>query len=274
MTRRSGSIFLMAVVLGALSAAMLYRYLRAQQREIEAARLGSGATVQLVVANAVIPIGARIEVDQVRRAAWPADLLPEGAIHELEAVVGSLARTTIERNQPLVQSQLVKDASGLLPLMIEEGMRAMSVKVDRVTGVSGFITPGSRVDVLVAGKPEGNGAGEEHSKLILQNIRVLATGTSIEQRDEKPVEVPTVTLLLSPDDAEKLTLAASQKPVTLALRNFRDEKVVETPGISTAALFKGKGRPAPAAKRPARSVPQGYSVEVLLGEKLTRQEVL
>ena len=130
---------------------------------------------------------------------------------------------------------------GLLPLLITEGMRAMSVKVDSVTGVSGFITPNSRVDVLVAGKPEGGGDEDERSKLILQNVRVLATGKSIEQKDEKPVEVPTVTLLVSPEEAEKLTLATRQEPVRLALRNYRDEEVVRTSGHVDDGALRERG---------------------------------
>src|SRR5689334_4029621 len=137
--QRPGTIFLLSIILGALVAALAYRYLREQQSQVEMARrAASGATVDLVVANDAIPVG----------------------------------------------------------------MRGMSVKVDNVTGVSGFITPNSRVDVLVSGTPVGGEDREQRSKLVLQNIRVLATGTSIEQKDEKPEEVPTVTLMVSPEDAE------------------------------------------------------------------------
>jgi pilus assembly protein CpaB len=269
--RRAGHIFLLAVVLGALSAALVYRRLRAQQQEIEAVRRATaGATVALLVASQPIPIGTRIDATHVRQVAWPVDLEPEGAVRTPEAVVGALARVTIERHQPLLESQVVREGAGLLPLIIEEGKRAMSVKVDNVTGVSGFITPNSRVDVLVAGKPDGNGAGEQRSKLILQNVKVLATGTSIERRDDKPVEVPTVTLLVTPEDAEKLTLAARQEPVRLALRNYRDENLVATPGISTVALFKGPVPTRAPRKAPVAGGPR-YSVEVLLGEKSTTQ---
>src|SRR5207245_7547748 len=111
-----------------------------------------------------------------------------------------------------------------------------------VTGVSGFITPSSRVDVLAAGGPDGGGGGDLRGKLILQNVRVLATGKSIEQRDDKPVEVPTVTLLVSPEDAEKLTLATRGDPVRLTLRNFQDEAIVRTAGTSIRALFREDGR--------------------------------
>jgi pilus assembly protein CpaB len=266
----------MAVVLGALVSAWVYNLIRAKDRQVEAAlRATAGDTLDLVVAAAEIPIGARIEASQVRTTRWPLDAEPEGAIRKPEEVVGQIARVTIGKNRPVVGADLVGQGVGLLPMLITEGMRAMSVKVDSVTGVSGFITPNSRVDVLVAGKPEGRGDEEERSKLILQNVRVLATGKSIEQQDEKPVEVPNVTLLVSPEEAEKLTLATRQEPVRLALRNFRDEEVVRTPGMSTTALFAnampevvktntGVVRRAPAPE---------YSVEVFLGDKSTRQSL-
>ena len=272
--RRPGTILLLAVVIGALAAAMVYSNLRSQQRRIEAAqRAAAGATTDLVVAASTIPIGTRIEAANVRLAKWPADVEPEGAIRRTELAVGNVAKVTIEKNQPVVQTQLVGQGVGLLPLLISEGMRGMSVKVDGVTGVSGFITPNSRVDVLVAGTPDGAGEKEQRSKLILQNVRVLATGKFIEQKDEKPQEVPTVTLLVSPEEAEKLTLATRQEPVRLALRNYRDEEYVKTPGVTTTQLFGDNSVPAGVTPKPTPkhgTVPQ-YSVEVFLGDKSTRQ---
>jgi len=271
--RKPGTILMMAVILGALVAAWVYNRLRQQELAIEVARrAAAGASIDLVVANATIPIGSRVEPHQVRLARWPADVEPEGAIRSTEAVVGNVVRTTVEKNQPVLQSQLVPEGAGLLPLLIAEGMRAMSVKVDGVTGVSGFITPNSRVDVLVSGTPDGSEDRGQRSKVILQNVRVLATGKSIEQKDEKPVEVPTVTLLVSPEDAEKLTLATRQEPVSLALRNYRDEELVRTSGVSTTELF-GNGRPTAGVGMKRRTDPPGYSVEVLLGDKSTRQGV-
>jgi pilus assembly protein CpaB len=279
--RRPGNILLLAIVIGALSAAWVYRYLRSQQAAIEAARSSSTtATVDVIVANATIPIGSRIEANQVKIVRWPAGDEPEGTFHTPEAVAGNIARTTIEKNEPLIQSQLVNQQVGLLPLLITDGMRGMSVKVDSVTGVSGFITPSSRVDVLVSGTPEGGGGGEQMSKVVLQNIRVLATGTSIEHLDNKPVEVPTVTLLVSPEDAEKLTIATRQEPVRLALRNFHDEESVQTSGVTVRGLFGRERKPppppppaaAPVVARRHEPSPR-YSVEVILGEKVTRQEL-
>lgn len=272
--RRPGTILLLAIFVGALAAAVVYRNLRQQYAEIERVRnQGTRGTVEVVVANDSISIGSKIAPNQVRTVSWPADVEPEGVIRDPQRVVGAIARTTIEKNQPIVQSVLISEGAGLLPLLITEGMRAMSVKVDSVTGVSGFITPNSRVDVVIAGNPQsGRGESEEQSKLILQNVKVLATGKSIEQVDEKPVEVPTVTLLLSPADAEKLALATRYEPVRLALRNYRDENLVETPGASVTALFEG-GRPPKAApvRAALRRPPPRYTVDVLLGEKLTQQ---
>src|SRR5262245_63341851 len=216
---------------------------------------------------------------------WPMNIAQEGAFADPKAVIDSVARVSIDKNQPLSQSQLLIGTGGLLPTMIPDGMRAMSVRVDDVTGVSGFITPNSRVDVLVAGS---GGSGEnqgQRSKLVLQNIKVLAIGKSIEQREEKPVEVPTVTLLVSPEQAEKLTLAAKYEPVRLALRNYGDGELVGTPGLSTATLFGAPDQkvvvsapqaapasPAPPAQPPPRR--PRHSVEVLLGERIMRQDLL
>ena len=277
--RRPGTILLLAIFIGALTAAIVYRNLRQQRAEIEAARRASAnATVEIVVANATIPIGSKVAANQLRTVSWPSEVQPEGAIRDPKGVVGRITRINLEKNQPVVENSLMTEGAGLLPVLIPEGMRAMSVKVDNVTGVSGFITPNSRVDVLIAGSPklEGDGEDQEFSKLILQNVKVVATGKSIEQVDQKPVEVPMVTLLLTPADAEKLTLAAKYDPVRLALRNYRDEVLVETPGIATEELFEGRERrPPPPMAAPVQHVVARRAappmVDVFLGDRLTQQ---
>jgi pilus assembly protein CpaB len=275
--RRPGNMLLLAIVIGALAAALVYRYLHALSSEIEAARQATPGTVDVVVANDTIPVGTRIAEQQVKVVAWPDKIVPDGAIADPKAVVNSVARVTIEKNQPLSQSQLLGQGAEVLPLLIPDGMRAMSVKVDDVTGVSGFITPNSRVDVLVAGAADAEGNQGQRSKLVLQDVRVLAIGKSIAQSQDKPVEVPTVTLLVSPEDAERLTLATRYEPVRLALRNYSDAAIVGTPGLTTASLFGNTARqiaaPAASVVRPPLPRRPRYSVEVLLGEKMTRQEL-
>jgi pilus assembly protein CpaB len=272
---RPGIIFLLSIVLGALFAALVYRYLREQQSQVELARLSAkGATVDVVVADKAIPVGTRIEGENLRVAKWPVELEPQGAVRSVDQAAGSIARVSIERNQPLQQSILVPKGAGLLPLLITDGMRGMSVRVDSVTGVSGFITPNSRVDVLVSGTPNEGGETDQKGKVILQNVRVLATGQEIEQKDEKPVEHPTVTLLVSPEDAEKLTVATRQEAVRLALRNYRDEEVVPTAGVTTRTLFQpdpGAKGSMPTSKGAPVKAPIGGGVQVLLGDKVTRQ---
>jgi pilus assembly protein CpaB len=273
--KRPGTIFLFAIVIGVLCSTIVYRNLNAQRAEIDAARRAMQIrTTEVLVASQSIPIGTRIDASQVRAVSWPADIEPEGALRDQGAVVGRIARTAIDKNQPMVDSLLVNEGAGLLPLLITEGMRGISVKVDDVTGVSGFITPNSRVDVLVSGN-DGVGTGEQKSKVILQNVKVIAIGKSIEQKDEKPVEVPTVTLLVTPADAEKLTLATRQEPVRLALRNYRDDEFVGTPGITTRALFGYVPPPPPPTivkARVHRAPPPRFAVDVLLGSKMIRQE--
>ena len=273
--RKPANIFLLAIIVGALSAAMIYRHLKTMNMEVEAARAaGQHPVTDVVVARDTISIGTRVSPDTLKVVTWPADALPEGAVHDPQEVVGGIARTTIGKNQPVAKTELIAQGAGLLPLMIDEGMRAMSVKVDSVTGVSGFITPNSHVDVIVAAtRGEKN---DMRSRVIMQNIRVLATGTIIEQKDEKPVEVPTVTLLVTPEQAETLTLATRYDSVRLALRNYRDEELVQTTGTSAAAMFHDEPPAGPVALASNQDtsgscVPTGPTVEVFLGEKLVLQ---
>jgi pilus assembly protein CpaB len=268
--RKPGNVFLLAILIATFTATLVYRSMRNQRAELETMRRAASNQVrEVLVADAPIPIGTRIQESHVRLTSWPADLQPEGALTNRQAAVGRVALATIARNQPVLGSHLTSEGAGLLPLMIEEGMRGMSVKVDNVTGVSGFITPNSRVDVLVAGSADGSGNDNKRSRVILQNVRVLATGKSIEQRDEKPVEVPTVTLLVSPEEAERLTLATTYEPVRLALRNYRDGDVVTTQGVSATQLFATKP-PTPTNGHRKRA-PEPPSVEVWLGDMRSKQ---
>lgn len=273
--RRPGNIFLLALLIGAISSALLYRFLREQQASLEAARGAAvAAASDVVVATDVIAIGTQLQPENLRVVRWPSDAQPDGAYTKVEDLVGKKVRVTVERNSPVLATSVIAEDASLLPLLISEGMRGISVKVDNVTGVSGFITPNSHVDVVASGSPD-NETREIHSKVILQNVRVLAVGTAIELREDKPVEVPTVTLLVTPGEAEKLTLATFDKPVRLALRNFRDDKMVYTSGIAMPALFGNVVPKAPAAgpvmpvSAPApRPAP---AVEVVLGDQVSRQ---
>jgi len=270
--RKPANMLFLALLIAAFGSTLVYRYLNAQHEELEAAReaaLRSTASVDVVVAARNIDIGTRLAAGDVTVVAWPAETSPEGAIHTPELVVGKMARHHFVRFQPISHENLTDHRSGILPMLIDTGMRAMSVRVDKKTGVSGFITPNSYVDVYATGMVADGSGREQRSKLILQNVKVMAIGKSIEMENDEPIEVPTVTLMVLPDDGEKLTLASQQRPVRLALRHYEDAESVVTTGMSMNQLLaKGNG-PAPAVVRVARP-PAPPSMELLLGETSVR----
>lgn len=276
--RRPANIFLIAIVIAAIGAAFVYRYLQMLQTELDLARGTAVGEISMVAVAALpIEIGTRLKPEHIKLVKWPKDAAPLGAVGEPEAVVGKVARIGIRQNQPFYNSELTTESSGILPLLIEDGLRAVSVKVDKVTGVSGFITPNSRVDVVATGTVEGAESKREyHSRVIIQNVRVLATGTHIEQQESGVVEVPTVTLLISPEEAEKIALVARKEPILLALRGYRDVAPIQTHGMSLEKLFVTNGtkptsRTATSATSAAAPQRRGPSVEVLLGETRTQQ---
>src|SRR5262245_43470659 len=183
--RKPGNLLILAIVIGALGAALVYRQLASLRSQIETARHVPNSTVDVVVASETIPLGTRIQSKWVKVVPWPRDIAPEGAIADPKDVIDAVARVTIDKNQPLNQSQLLTGNAGLLPSMIPEGMRAMSVKVDDVTGVSGFITPNSRVDVLVAGaagEGEGNQERSEERTSEVEALRHVVCSLGVDKK--------------------------------------------------------------------------------------------
>lgn len=284
--RRNPSVLILAVLIGLVGSLLAYRYLKTQQERLDEARQKAvGSIIEIVVADAEIPLGTKIQPAQVRLVKWPQDAEPQDAIRTPESAVGKTTRVTVRKNQPLVGSDLLSDQASLLPLLIENGMRAISIRVDRIMGVSGFITPESRVDVLTRGSIDDGGDNIVRSKLILQNVKVIATGTELEQKEGGAQEVPVVTLVVTPGDAEKIALATKESMVYLALRSYSDNSEVSTPGQTLRKLY-GLGDPprprieppiVPAAPPPAAPVAKPVerrvvrSIEVLLGEEVTRQ---
>lgn len=273
---KPGTVFVLSVALAALVASMVYRQLHARDvalAEVQRARTSQNATVSVVVAKATLPIGTKITAEQLTTIPWVAGSEPEGAVSDPAALVGRFVIAKIDKNHPVSQSDVAVEGASLLPMMIPEGMRAISVKIDTVTGVSGFVTPGTHVDVLVA---SGSRSGEVRSKLFLQNVKVLALGKSTVRGDDNS-SAPTVTLLVTPEQAEQMTLASRFEPVQLALRSFQDQDVVSTQGASSNVLFAASlVDPATSEEEPAAPVVpehRGYTVEVLLGGKSTRQAV-
>jgi pilus assembly protein CpaB len=238
--RRPTVFLLLAAVVGILAAIIVYSALRGKQAQIEAALRNS---VEIVVAARDLSLGTKLDLSAVKSTRWPKDSVPEDAVKDPRACIGTIAKASIPKNDPIVRSKLFSGdkASGILPLMIPVGMRAVSVQVDEVADISGFVAPGSRVDVLVA-LSEGN---TSRSKIVLENVEVLAAAQTIEQRNDKPEVVKVVTMLVTPEESEHLALATKEGTLRLAMRGYNDKKVVLTGGSDVGKVLRAYSFAAP-----------------------------
>jgi len=203
------------------------------------------ATTEVVVATQKLPLGTRVASEHVRVVSWPEGLKPEGSFSTPDQVIGRGVVVPMLPNEPILESRLApKEAGAGLTATIPEGMRAVSVKVNDVIGVAGFVLPGERVDVILTGSPDKN-QGNETSKVILENVQVLAAGQNI-QRDENgnPQNVQVITLLVTPEDSQKVALASADGRIQLALRNPLDlDKADPNPITRTALYTRGSSMP-------------------------------
>jgi pilus assembly protein CpaB len=232
---------LAAVVFGLIAAVSVQRYLSSAQSYTRNLN-------NVVVAKVDIPLGSRIIPEQLEIAQFPANVTPEGAIGVIDDnLIGRVVIASISPREPLTESRLAPvGAAGGLSSMIPEGYRAMTVKVDDVVGVSGFIMPGTLVDVVVViSPPKGAGQQQEDmiSKIVLQNIKVLASGQNIDKpKDSREVEraIKAVTLQVTPVQAEKLALASSEGRLQLVMRNSIDQTDEQTAGANKRSLLSGE----------------------------------
>jgi pilus assembly protein CpaB len=196
-------------------------------------------TRQVVVAANDLEVGAEITREDVRVIDWPQSSVPAQAISDPKDVVGRGLVLPVIQNEPILPMKLAdKNAGAGLPPAIPPGLRALSVRVNEVIGVAGYVLPGTRVDVLATVNPS-NQQQDITSKVILTNVQVLAAGTKIERdvHDNKAMPVSVVTLLVAPEEAERLTLAAGEGKIQLALRNPLDKDTPSTPGVRPAMLL-------------------------------------
>jgi pilus assembly protein CpaB len=211
----------------------------------------------VVVASADLQLGAELKKEDLQVVSFPAGQVPAGTFAKPSDVIGRGLIVPVVKNEPILNAKLAsKEAGSGLPPVIPEGMRAVSVRVNEVVGVAGYVLPGNRVDVLATASPS-----EAHSdtttKVILSNVQVLTAGTRMEQDQDnnKPMQVTVVTLLVNPEQSERLALASTEGKIQLALRNPLDQGNPETPGIKTAGLMGAVRAPKPereASSRPAR----------------------
>jgi pilus assembly protein CpaB len=234
----------------------------------------ANAMSHIVVAARDLAVGTVIAPGDVKRIEWPSLTVPPGYAASEDDVMGRGLITPVSANEPLMTGKLAdKEAGGGLPIVIPEGMRAVSVKVDEVIGVAGFVLPGTRVDVLVTISTNADN-DEAATRVILQNVQALAAGQTIQKNaNGEPQTATVITLLVTPEQAEKLTLAATEGQIQLALRNTLDMAEVETQGIQAAKLVRTEAPPQPAgrstARAPRRSTGGGTSVITYNGAERT-----
>jgi pilus assembly protein CpaB len=254
-----GTIFLVAaVVAGVVATFAIHRYVSIKTR------VPVAASRQVFIAVADISPGTAISGAAVKAVTWPQAVIPPKSASTMGEIEGRVVKAPIPQGNPILFSMLAPEgtAAGLSGIL-EDGKRALTVKVDEVAGVAGFIHPGDHVDVLMDLALKGE--GEHFSKTILHDISVLTTGQIWEQKGEnKPMVVNTVTLELTPEDAEVLNLASNEGKIRLALRNRNNRTVAQTPGVTTSVLVAG-GAAKKESKVAAALPVQEKTVEVIKG---------
>lgn len=224
-----------ALVFGLVAAVTVSRYLSSAQ--------GHGRDQnRVVVAKVAIPVGTKIIAEQVMAIQFSKESTPDGVFESVEKLVGRVAVVNIAPREPVTESRLAPEGTaGGLSAVIPEGYRAMTVKVDDVVGISGFIMPGTLVDVVVVITPNDTSNQDPISKIVLQSIKVLANGQNIDkpESERQANSVKAVTLLVTPEQAEKLALASSEGKLQLVMRNSIDEGDEQTSGVNKRGLLSG-----------------------------------
>jgi len=264
MNKRFVGVLIFAFIVALGFSTVFYRLLVHQSQTTNAAR----TNVRIALATRDLEVGTILKEEDIKVEDWPG-AVPAGATARAQDLVGRGVTTAIYAREPMIESRLApKGAGGGLAAMIPQGMRAVAVRVNEVVGVAGFVVAGMHVDILISGNsPGGNGSLGTLTKTMLQNIEVLSAGQDFKKDAEgKPVMVQVVNLLVTPEQAERLSLASNQTTIQLILRNPLDRQVTETPGAAMGNLFAGgklklpepqrdqPARPRPAAPKPAAAV--------------------
>jgi pilus assembly protein CpaB len=259
----------LAILVGLLASRFVYKQF---QQQGGTAIVKPSKTEPVVVAAVPLALGNRVLASQLRVIDWPAGSTPAGSFKRPEDCAGRALITAVVPNEAILEPKLApREAGAGLPAVIPEGMRAVSVRVDDVVGVAGFTMPGTMVDVLVTGDAQNAGGNNAITRNILEDVRVLAAGQQVQQdKDGKPQTVSVVTLLVDPEQANKLTMAATEGKIQLALRNTIDSKEAKPAAVFRASLFGGAPPAVPGRKRAVAAPPPPpppFVVEVIKGNK-------
>jgi pilus assembly protein CpaB len=288
MNRNTRLVAVLAVALLAATVAsfVVYRALAA------GSAVPQPQTIDTLVAAQPIPAGTMLTRDHVKVVQWPASSRLDGSLGDPRTVVDRGAIVAIAANEPVTESKLAALGAGAgLPPTIPPGMRAISVRVNEVIGVAGFVVPGTRVDVLVTFESRTQSNADSVARVVVSNAQVLTAGTRFDQeqarQDNRPIPTSVVTLLVSPEDAQRIALASAEGRITLTLRNPLDTAPTESAGIRAGGLM-GNPTPPPVAAppstpRPSRAAvapvvpppppPPPYTVEAIRGAKRTTEPV-
>jgi pilus assembly protein CpaB len=242
--------------------------------------VASSGTVKVVVAKVALDFGDRLAPEKLQIVDYPPGSVPPGAFERIEQLAGPdedrVVLRAIDPQEPVLASK-VSGTGGraILSTVIDKGMRAVTISVNDVKGVAGFVQPGDRVDVLLTRSAGTNVADEQRNDVLLQNVKVLGVDQQADDKKDKPVVAKAVTLEVSPDDGQKLTLASSIGSLSLALRNFSNPDAVPTRSLSSNDLVPEPVKTvAPAAPVVARMVhPVSPKVEIIRGTDSTIYDV-
>lgn len=272
---------LIALVVAIVVAIIASRYV---YREIQRASAVKPIPMgHIVVASRPLALGTPLTAQDLSLITWPKGTVLNGSFSRIQDCIGRSLINPVTKNQPILEGILAPKEAGIgLPAAIPVGMRAVSVRVDDVVGVSGFAMPGTMVDVMATGQPSGG--SDSVTRTIIQDVRVLAAGQTVEQDTSgKPKTVNVVTLLLTPKQADQLTMASTDNRIHLALRNTIDTTITKEPPVFKTALLLGGAEPmhfggGGGKPRPRRRVrpdkpagPAPYVVEVIRGDKKSDQ---
>jgi pilus assembly protein CpaB len=269
-------VMMVAVATAAAGSYGVYRaVLQMPVREVEV------ASVQVVVAAQSLAMGTRLDANHLRVVAWPSRNPVSGAFSDPKQLVDRGLISSVAENEPITMTKVASlEAGAGLPPVIPEGMRAISVKVNEVVGVAGFVVPGTIVDVLVTVRANNGPQEEPMTRTVVSKVQVLTAGTKYDQEKSKngePIPTSVVTLAVLPEDAERIALASNEGKITLALRNPLDIDSTDTKGVKLAALMRGNN-PEPVIDRtrnrvvakvapPSPPPPPLYTVETIRAAK-------
>lgn len=274
---RTAVVLVVALVMATLASYALY--LAVQQMPVREVEVNS---VPIVVATQDLPVGTLITVDHLKTISWPANSPVVDGFASPEEITDRGLIASVITNEPLTETKLApREAGAGLPPSIPLGMRAISIRVNDVIGVAGFVVPGTRVDVLAT---VSQGQHDSMSRVVVSNVQVLTAGTryDLEQaRSGEPMPSTVVTLMVTPEEAERISLAGNEGQLVLTLRNPLDTKPTETEGVRTAALMGPAPKPPVIVQRtvarvaiaPTPEPPKAYIVEAIRAGQRGNEEV-